>query len=213
MRCDRNDNDRGMVARKATTTHGHVAEKSQLVLLFPSDRGGCDGGTGDHGSNGFGGEKFRRQLCGSANAVRVHVFGDGGAKASTFACKRLILAHFSQSLTPHSFFLFQLHMAALTALNTEVLELKKCLQKSEGDKEHLRGQLKEAYDERERGQRRLESIGAAHESRLTEMHCVIVELNRKLKMQQENAIMEEHEPDGSGEFGVGFEVNSDKNCF
>lgn len=46
-------------------------------------------------------------------------------------------------------------------------------------------------------QRRLESMGSAHESRLTEMHCVIAELTKKLKYQQDNAILEDQEPDGS----------------
>lgn len=57
--------------------------------------------------------------------------------------------------------------------------------------------MNDAIDEKERIQRRLESIGSSHESRMTEMHCVIVELNKKLKYQQENAILEDQEPDGS----------------
>lgn len=40
-------------------------------------------------------------------------------------------------------------------------------------------------------------ISAAHESRITEMHCVIAELSKKLRTKQENIIMEENEPDGS----------------
>lgn len=56
----------------------------------------------------------------------------------------------------------------------------------------------EAMEEKDRAYRRLESIGSAHEARTTEMHCIIVELNRKLKSRMENAIMEEHEPEGSG---------------
>lgn len=70
------------------------------------------------------------------------------------------------------------------------------LQKSELEKEALKCQLKQALEESVRSQHRLEAIGAAHESRITEMHCVIVELNKKLKAQQESAIMEE--PEGSG---------------
>lgn len=89
-------------------------------------------------------------------------------------------------------------MAALSALKTEVLELSARLQHSEHERELMQRKLNEANDEKERSQRRLESVGAANESRITEMHCIIVELNKKLKSKNENAIMEEHEPDGSG---------------
>ena len=85
-------------------------------------------------------------------------------------------------------------------MKTEVLELSARLQNSERERECMQRKLKEAQEERERAQRRLESIGSAHESRITEMHCVIVELNKKLKNRQENAIIEEHEPEGSGKY-------------
>lgn len=88
-------------------------------------------------------------------------------------------------------------MAALSALNSDMMELKTRLQKAEIEREALKCQLHEALEERERAHRRLEAVGAAHESRITEMHCVIVELNKKLKAQQDNAIIEESE--GSGE--------------
>lgn len=88
-------------------------------------------------------------------------------------------------------------MAALSALETEVIELSERLKKSEQERDLAKKRLHEAIDEKERTQRRLESVGAVHESRITEMHCVIVELNKKLKFQQENAIIEDPEPDGS----------------
>lgn len=87
----------------------------------------------------------------------------------------------------------------MSALKTEVLELSARLQNSERERDVAQRKLTDAMEERERSQRRLESIGATHESRITEMHCIIVELNRKLKTRQDNAIMEEHEPEGSGE--------------
>lgn len=93
-------------------------------------------------------------------------------------------------------FSLQFNLAALSALNNDMIEMKSRLQKAEMEKEALKCQLREALEESVRSQRRLESIGAAHESRITEMHCVIVELNKKLKLQQESAIMEE--PEGSG---------------
>lgn len=88
-------------------------------------------------------------------------------------------------------------MAALSALQTEVIELSERLKKSELERDSIQKQLHDTVDEKERTQRRLESIGSAHESRITEMHCVIVELSKKLKYQQENAILEDQEPDGS----------------
>lgn len=91
-------------------------------------------------------------------------------------------------------------MAALSALKTEVLELSARLQHSERERELMQRKLNEANDEKERSQRRLDSVGAANESRITEMHCIIVELNKKIKSKNENAIIEEHEPDGSGWF-------------
>lgn len=100
-------------------------------------------------------------------------------------------------------------MAALSALETEVLELSERLKKSELERDSAQKRLNEALDEKERIQRRLESVGAVHESRITEMHCVIVELNKKLKFQQENSILEDQEPDGSrsGMFTIYFEIS------
>lgn len=91
-------------------------------------------------------------------------------------------------------------MAALSALKTEVLELSARLQNSERERESLQKKLNDAVEEKDRQQRRFDAVGAVHESRITEMHCVIVELSKKLKSRQESAIIEEHEPEGSGEF-------------
>lgn len=81
-----------------------------------------------------------------------------------------------------------------------MIELRARLQKSDLEKEELKMQIRELFDEKDNTQRHLEAISQAHESRITEMHCVIVELNKKLKVQQDTAIMEETEPEGSGEF-------------
>lgn len=91
----------------------------------------------------------------------------------------------------------KLQVAALSALETEVVELSERLKISEQQRDLIQKKLNEALDDKDRTQRRLESIGAAHESRITELHCVVVELNKKLKFQQENAILEDQEPDGS----------------
>lgn len=102
------------------------------------------------------------------------------------------------------FVALQLQVAALSALKTEVLELSARLQNAEREREAMQRKMTDALEEKERAQRRLESIGSAHESRLTEMHCVIVELNKKLKLRQDNAIMEENEAEGSGKTRISF---------
>lgn len=93
------------------------------------------------------------------------------------------------------FFYFQIQ-----ALNNDMIELRARLQKSDLEKEELKMQIRELFDEKDNTQRHLEAISQAHESRITEMHCVIVELNKKLKVQQDTAIMEETEPEGSGNY-------------
>lgn len=92
-------------------------------------------------------------------------------------------------------FYFQLQVAALSALKTEVLELSARLQNCERERDSIQ---KKFEDEKERSHRRLEAVSSAHESRITEMHCVIAELSKKLKNQQESAIIEERETEGSG---------------
>lgn len=83
-----------------------------------------------------------------------------------------------------------------------MIELRARLQKSDLEKEELKMQIRELFDEKDNTQRHLEAISQAHESRITEMHCVIVELNKKLKVQQDTAIIEETEPEGSGEIRI-----------
>lgn len=86
----------------------------------------------------------------------------------------------------------------MSALKTEVLELSARLQNAERERETMQRKLNDAMEDKERSHRRLDSISSAHESRLTEMHCIIVELSKKLRNREENAIMEENEPEGSG---------------
>lgn len=87
--------------------------------------------------------------------------------------------------------------AALTTLKADMMELAKRLDRSERDRDALHKKLFDAIEEKESSNRRLEAIGAAHESRITEMHCVIVELRKKLNAKQESAIVEENETEGS----------------
>ncbi|XP_055905241.1 colorectal mutant cancer protein isoform X1 [Eupeodes corollae] len=86
---------------------------------------------------------------------------------------------------------------SILELETQLKELSQKLQKSEKCRDDYKRKLDEATEDKERCYRRLEVISAAHESRITEMHCVIAELSKKLRAKQENTIMEENEPDGS----------------
>lgn len=91
----------------------------------------------------------------------------------------------------------QLQTAALSTMRSEVLELSQRLQRSENGRHLLEQQLRETLQERERTHRQLDSMASTHESRITEMHCIIVELSKKLKTKEDGAIAEE--PEGSGE--------------
>ncbi|XP_017119244.1 colorectal mutant cancer protein isoform X1 [Drosophila elegans] len=75
-------------------------------------------------------------------------------------------------------------------LENRVRELTQRLQQAER-------QLKDSNTERETCHKRLEVVSQAHECRITEMHCVIAELSKKLRSKQEHIIMEEQEPEGS----------------
>jgi len=80
------------------------------------------------------------------------------------------------------------------------MELTKSLQESESDRLEMQRKFEECSSEKDVCLRRLELISSAHECRITEMHCVIAELTKKLRSKQENMILEEQEPEGSGEF-------------
>lgn len=79
-------------------------------------------------------------------------------------------------------------------------ELSQRLQQAEEQRAALNHQLEECNAEKEMCLRRLEIVSAAHECRITEMHCVIAELSKKLRNKQENTILEEQEPEGSGKY-------------
>lgn len=99
-------------------------------------------------------------------------------------------------LNPHNHSV-QLQTTALSTMRSEVVELSQRLQRSEHGRHVLEQQLRETLQERERTHRQLESMAATNESRITEMHCIIVELSKKLKTKEDNVIAEE--PEGSGE--------------
>lgn len=64
-------------------------------------------------------------------------------------------------------------------------------------------QVQHLFEEKNITEKHLEAINTAYEMRITEMRCVIVELQNRLKSQQSKAIMEESEhEDGSGKFKI-----------
>lgn len=99
-------------------------------------------------------------------------------------------------------------------LENQVNDLKKKLKLSEKECNEFKRKLHEALEEKERSYRRLEVISSAHESRITEMHCVIAELSKKLRNKQELTIFEENEPADAGSefsFQEGSIYNSENN--
>lgn len=85
----------------------------------------------------------------------------------------------------------QVEQLSVQQLENRVRDLTQRLQQAER-------QLTESNTEREICHKRLEVVSQAHECRITEMHCVIAELSKKLRSKQDHVIMEEQEPDGSG---------------
>lgn len=85
-------------------------------------------------------------------------------------------------------------------LKNQLVELSQRLQKSERERDEFRKKMEEAIEDKEQTFRRLEMMSSSHESRITEMHCVIAELSKKLRNKQDNVIMEETEVEGSGKF-------------
>lgn len=86
---------------------------------------------------------------------------------------------------------------SLQQLESQVRDLMHRLQISEKQREDLQHKLEECNSEKDICLRRLEVVSAAHECRITEMHCVIAELSKKLRAKQETVILEENEPDES----------------
>lgn len=91
---------------------------------------------------------------------------------------------------------------SLQQLESQVRDLVHRLQISEQQRADLQHKLEECNGEKDLCLRRLEVVSAAHECRITEMHCVIAELSKKLRAKQEAVILEENEPDESGKLMI-----------
>lgn len=85
----------------------------------------------------------------------------------------------------------------ISDVHNQLKELQQNLLKSENVRDDYKRRLEEATKDKERCYRQLEIISASNESRITEMHCVIAELSKKLRNKQDNIILEENELEGS----------------
>lgn len=72
------------------------------------------------------------------------------------------------------YFFFQIH-----ALNNDMIEMRSRLQKGDHEKEELKMQIHKLFEEKKNFERHLEAISSAHDSRITEMHCVIGRQKKK----------------------------------
>ena len=88
--------------------------------------------------------------------------------------------------------MLQLHLAALTSLKGEIIDLTNRLQQVTGARDLLEKQVAKATSERLRQTRdaedRLQEQGQRYEERMTELHSVIAELRKKLDRHQINVI-------------------------
>lgn len=89
--------------------------------------------------------------------------------------------------------MFQLQIAALSSLRSEVAELNSRLLIANRAREAAETSLIRAETQTTRAEQRAEQQNIRHEERLTELHSVIAELGRQLERQRANIIAEEDE--------------------
>lgn len=93
-------------------------------------------------------------------------------------------------------FSFQLHVAALASLKSEILDLSNRLQCVTQERDHFEKSLHKAEVERHKAEQKLEEELQIHEEQLTELHSVIAELTRKAQHQRSLVIREEEDISG-----------------
>ncbi|XP_046397760.1 colorectal mutant cancer protein [Ischnura elegans] len=95
----------------------------------------------------------------------------------------------------------KLHLAALSSLKSEIQDLSGQLKAVTQERDFLERSLSKAQLEKLRlvhdAEERLDSQAQRYEGRLTELHCVIAELSRKIRGQTSRMITEEEEEDES----------------
>ncbi|XP_052084753.1 colorectal mutant cancer protein-like isoform X2 [Mytilus californianus] len=91
----------------------------------------------------------------------------------------------------------KLHLAALTSLKGEIIEINNRLHRVISERDALEKQLNKLQTDKLRQQRdfedRLEQTTGRYEERITELHSVIAELRKKIERHQINVIREEEE--------------------
>ncbi|XP_071447533.1 colorectal mutant cancer protein [Hetaerina americana] len=91
----------------------------------------------------------------------------------------------------------KLHLAALSSLKSEIQDLTGQLKAVTQERDFLERSLSKAQLEKLRlvhdAEERLDSQAQRYEGRLTELHCVIAELSRKIRGQTSRVITEEEE--------------------
>lgn len=100
----------------------------------------------------------------------------------------------------------RLHLAALTSLKGEIIELTNRFQHVSGEKNLLEKQVNKAQTDKLRLQRecedKLEQITSRYEERITELHSVIAELRKKIERHNINVIREEDEFEDQSDHGA-----------
>ncbi|XP_041459959.1 colorectal mutant cancer protein-like [Lytechinus variegatus] len=91
----------------------------------------------------------------------------------------------------------ELHLAALASLKGEIIELSNRLQKVTSERDSFEKRLTKAQLERARylqdNDDKLDQQAVRYEERITELHSVIAELNKKIDRSHGNTIQEEEE--------------------
>lgn len=80
-------------------------------------------------------------------------------------------------------------------MSNDLTELKTKLLHADLEKDKLTKQVRQLFKEKDETQRHLQALAISHENKITEMHCIIAELSKKLNVQKENQIAEESEND------------------
>ncbi|XP_072019869.1 colorectal mutant cancer protein-like isoform X2 [Amphiura filiformis] len=90
-----------------------------------------------------------------------------------------------------------LHLAALASLKGEIIELTNSLQRATAERDASEKKLAKAQMERAKLQRetedRLDQQAVRYEERITELHSVIAELNKKIDRTQPNDVIREED--------------------
>ncbi|XP_071098692.1 colorectal mutant cancer protein-like isoform X1 [Haliotis cracherodii] len=105
----------------------------------------------------------------------------------------------------------RLHLAALTSLKGEIIDLNNRLQHVTSERDLLEKQLTKVQSEKLHLQHecedRIDQTAGRYEERITELHSVIAELRKKIERHQINVIREEDEFEESDKSNDGGSIN------